>query len=160
MYYLHAQNPTPGATIAGRTGSDPAQLAAAVRSEIRAIDRDLPVANIRTMERVVADSTAQPRIVTGMVALFAALAALLAGMVLYGVISFSVAQRSHELGVRMALGETRGDVLWLVVGEGMRLTAAGIVLGLAAAFALTRLMASLLFGVRATDPWVFAWSRL
>ena len=156
MYFLHAQNPTPGATIAVRTGSDPAQLAAAVRSEIRAIDRDLPVANIRTMERVVADSTAQPRIVTGLVALFAALAALLAAMGLYGVISYSVAQRSHELGVRMALGATRGDMLRLVVGEGMRLTAAGVVLGLAAAFALTRLMASLLFGVRATDPWVFA----
>jgi putative ABC transport system permease protein len=155
MYYLHARNPTPGATIAVRTGSDPAQLSAAVRSEIRAIDRDLPVANIRTMERVVADSTAQPRIVTGLVALFAALAALLAAMGLYGVISYSVAQRSHELGVRMALGATRGDMLRLVLGEGMRLTAAGVVLGLAAALALTRLMASLLFGVRATDPWVF-----
>jgi putative ABC transport system permease protein len=156
MFFLYAQSPTPSATIAVRTASEPAQLASTVRTAIRAVDRDLPVANIRTMERVVAESMAQPRIVTGLVTIFASLAALLAAMGLYGVIAYSVAQRSHELGVRMALGATRGDLLRLVVGEGMRLTAAGVVLGLAAAFALTRLMASLLFGVRATDPWVFA----
>jgi putative ABC transport system permease protein len=139
-----------------RTESDPLQLASAVRSEVKAIDPNQPVANVRTMEQAVTESVARRRFIMLLLSLFAAMALVLTVVGLYGVISYSVTQRTHEFGVRMALGAQARDVLRLVVRDGLRLTALGVGIGLAAAFALTRGMASLLFNVSASDPLTFA----
>jgi len=138
-----------------RTKGDPLSLAGALRNEVRAIDPDQPVSAMRPMAEWVDSSVAQPRYRTTLFGLFAALAMILAATGIYGVMSYSVAQRTHEIGVRMALGARRAHVLKLVVGQGMLITLIGVVIGLAAAFALTRVMASLLFGVTARDPITF-----
>ena len=145
----------PGMNLAIRTQSDPSNLAAAVRKEVQAIDRDQPVSATRTMSEWVDRSTSTPRYRTTLLALFAALAMVLAATGIYGVMSYSVAQRTHEIGVRMALGARRFDVLRLVVQQGMLVVSVGLAIGLVAAYILTRLMASLLFGVTAKDPMTF-----
>ena len=144
-----------GMNLVVRTHGDPMSLAGAVRNEVRSIDPDQPVAAVRPMTEWVDSSVAQPRFQTTLFGLFGALAMILAATGIYGVMSYSVAQRTHEIGVRMALGARRADVLKLVVGQGMLLTMIGVVIGLLAAFALTRVMASLLFGVTARDPITF-----
>jgi putative ABC transport system permease protein len=131
-------------------------IVGALRNEVRAIDPDQPIAAVRPMTEWVDSSVAAPRYRTMLFGMFAALAMILAATGIYGVMSYSVAQRTHEIGVRMALGAARFDVLKLVVGQGMLLTLIGVVLGLAGAFGLTRVMASLLFGVTAKDPITFA----
>lgn len=138
-----------------RTQGDPLSLVPAVRKEVQAIDRDQPIAAVRTMDEWVDRSTATPRYRTTLLGLFAGLAMILAATGIYGVMSYSVAQRTHEIGVRMALGARRGDVLRLVVSQGMLLVVVGLAIGLIAAFGLTRLMESLLFGVTAKDPITF-----
>jgi putative ABC transport system permease protein len=139
-----------------RTKGDPLSIAGALRNEVRAIDPDQPVSAIRPMTEWVDSSVATPRYRTLLFGMFAALAMILAATGIYGVMSYSVAQRTHEIGVRMALGARRADVLKLVVGQGMLLTVIGVVVGLVAAFALTRVMESLLFSVTAKDPVTFA----
>jgi putative ABC transport system permease protein len=139
-----------------RTQGDPLSLTGAVRKEVRAIDPDQPISSVRPMTDWVDSSVAVPRYRTTLFALFAALAMVLAATGIYGVMSYSVAQRTHEIGVRMALGARRADVLKLVVGQGMLLTLIGVALGLLAAFGLTRGMQSLLFGVTTKDPITFA----
>jgi putative ABC transport system permease protein len=141
--------------IAIRTKGDPNNLAAVVRKEVRAIDPDQPIAAVKPMEAWLDESVAAPRYRTTLLALFALVALLLAATGIFGVMSYSVSQRTHEIGVRMALGARQLDVLRLVVRQGMTLVVIGVALGVAGAIALTRVMASLLFGVTAKDPVTF-----
>lgn len=141
-----------------RTKSDPMNLAAAVRREVQAIDMDQPIANIKTMEQWQTESVASPRYRTMLLGLFAGVALLLAAIGLYGVMSYSVTQRTHEIGIRMALGASSNDVMKMVLRQGMSLTVFGVGLGLVGAFALAKFMSSLtnmLYGISAADPWTF-----
>ncbi len=139
-----------------RTAGDPMRLLPAIRNEIRAVDRSTPIANIRTMEQVMKTSIARQNFSMVLFASFAVLAMVLAAVGIYGVMAYSVSQRKHELGIRIALGAKHGDMLRLVVGQGMLLAGAGITAGLLAAFFATRLLASLLFGVTARHTPTFA----
>jgi predicted permease len=138
-----------------RTGSDPLRLAAAIKSAIWSVDSDQPVSNIQTMDEVLSQAVAQPRFYMVLLGIFAALALMLGSVGLYGVMAYSTAQRTQEIGVRMALGAEPQDVLRLVLMRGAKLTVAGLCLGLAGALAVTHLMKSLLFGVGANDPLTF-----
>lgn len=135
-----------------RSAADPASLTPAIRREFLAADAQLSISKVRSMDQVISESTARQNFNTLLLTIFAGLALLLAAIGIYGLMSYSVEQRLQELGIRMALGAGGGDMLRLVVGQGMRLTIIGAILGLAAAFGLTRLLASLLFGVKTTDP--------
>jgi len=131
-------------------------LVVPVRDAIASIDRNVSVSEVATMEDIVAHSNSRPRFYLLLLGSFAAVAVVLAALGIYGVMSYSVSRRFHEIGIRMALGAERGDLVRLVVGEGMRVALVGTAAGLAGAFAVTRLMSSLLYGVRATDPVTFA----
>jgi len=139
-----------------RSSSDPAALSSAVQAEFRAVDSMVPVSKVRTMEQVISESTARQSFNMLLLAIFAGLALLLAAIGIYGLMSYTVEQRRQEIGIRMALGAGRGDMLKLIVRHGMILAATGVVIGLAAAFGLTRVLASLLFGVKTTDPLTYA----
>jgi putative ABC transport system permease protein len=157
IYLPHTQSPSPLMTLVVRTRSaDPTSVAASVRGEIRALDRDIPVTSMRAMEQVLAASVSQRRFSMLLLGIFAGVALLLAAVGIYGVMAYSVTQRTHEIGIRMALGAQGGDILKLVVGQGMILALIGVAIGLAAALLLTRVMMSLLFNVSATDPLTFA----
>jgi ABC-type antimicrobial peptide transport system permease subunit len=139
-----------------RAKSDPLRLRTAIEGEFRAVDGLMPVTREKLMEQVVADTIARDRFTMLLLSVFAGIALLLAAIGIYGLISYSVEQRRQEIGVRMALGAGRSEVLRLIFGQGMKLAAAGVVLGLALAFGLTRVLSSLLFGVQAVDPLTFA----
>jgi putative ABC transport system permease protein len=155
-YVPHAQWIDSYMTLVVRTSIDPASLAAAVRSEIRAMDGSAPVYDVTTMRQKVSSSLAQRRFTLALLSVFAAIALLMAAIGIYGVISYAVVQRTHEIGIRVALGAQTVDVMKLIVGQGMILAAAGVLIGLVGALGLTRLMEGLLFGVSATDPLTFA----
>ncbi|HXG68904.1 MAG TPA: ABC transporter permease [Blastocatellia bacterium] len=156
MYTPYPQTTAGVMNIVMRTTGDPASVIAAARSQAQLLDRDLPVYDIKPMEERLSESVAQPRFNTLLLTIFAAVALALAVVGIYGVMSYSVTQRTHEIGIRMALGAGRGDVLRLVVGQGMALALVGVGVGLAGAYFLTRWLESLLFGVTATDPATFA----
>jgi len=156
MYMPHLQSPSSGMTVIIRTTGEPRAFAAAVREQVRALDHDVPVTHVRTMAEVFGTSVAQPRFSMLVVGLFAALALALSAVGIYGVMAYSVSRRAHEIGVRMALGARGGQVLTLVLREGMTTAIAGIAIGLFGAFALTRVMATLLYGVSTKDPFTFA----
>jgi predicted permease len=143
-------------TFVARTDGDPAALAPSLRSAVWGLDRSLPISEVQTMERVVSLATARERFQTLLLAVFAMTAAILAAIGIYGVMSFTIAKRTREIGVRMALGAGRGDVLRLIVGQGMSVALFGAAAGLAGALLLTRLMRGLLYGVGPGDPITYA----
>ena len=144
-----------GGFLVVRTAGDPMALAGAIRSQVRSLDPNIPVANIRPMTEVVAASLATPRLTGFLMGTFAAIALPLAAVGIYGVLSYLVARRTHEIGIRLAVGADRSQVLALVLKQGLTLAGTGIVTGLIAAFLLTRLMQSLLYQVRPSDPTTF-----
>jgi putative ABC transport system permease protein len=156
VYWTHPQLTYSEMTLVARTDNDPTALADPVRRVIQSIDPSQPVADVRTMESWIGESVARARFGTLLLTVFASLALLLAAVGIYGVISYTVTQRTHEIGIRMALGARTRDVLRLVARQGLWLTLCGVCLGLAGAFALTRVMSGLLYGVSATDPLTFA----
>ncbi len=151
IYWPHPREAYQFMNFVLRGGINPGTLSAAAVKEIHALDPDQPVADIRTLDLVVAKSIARPRFNALLLAIFAGVALVLASVGIYGVMNYSAAQRTQEIGIRMALGAKPGDILRLVVGHGMKLTLAGIVIGVIASLALTRVMANLLFGITATD---------
>jgi len=145
----------PTMTWVVRTAANPRAAASYTRAAIHAVDAKLGISDVATMEEVLADATSDRRLNMLLFALLGGLALVLATVGVYGVVAYSVTQRTHEIGVRMALGAQRSDVLRLVLGQGAKMALAGVAVGLVAALALTRLMANLLFAVGATDPLTF-----
>jgi putative ABC transport system permease protein len=156
-YYLpHAQVPFSQMVVVVKTANDPRSLIAGVTKEVAAMDPDLPLFGVKTMEEYLAASVATPRFNTTLLSIFAGVALVLTVVGLYGVMSYSVAQRTNEIGIRLALGAQSRDVLLMIVKQGSFLIVLGLGIGLSGAYAATRLMASLLFGVTAKDPFTFA----
>jgi putative ABC transport system permease protein len=149
------QNYSPLATVAVRTSGRPEAVISAVRSQVQSLDTNLALTQIQTIEEVIGQGLWAPRMGAALLAVFGGLALVLAIIGVYGVLSYSVNQQTREIGIRMAMGAQSGRVLRLVVGQGMRLAGAGLVLGLLVAFAAMRVLGSLLFGVSAHDPLTF-----
>jgi len=155
MFSPYYQVTMPFGTVLVRTRTDPAAMISAVRGAMQEIDRDLPLYGIKTVSDVISESVAPRRLNMLLLGIFAGLALVLAAVGLYGVISYSVSQRTREIGIRMALGASHNSVLRLVVGQGLVLSVAGVAIGVTASFFLTKFMATLLFGVSPTDPMTF-----
>ncbi|MGA9996777.1 MAG: FtsX-like permease family protein, partial [Pyrinomonadaceae bacterium] len=156
FYLSYLQSPQPEMSLVARTtSSDAAGLANAVQGVVLQLDKDQPVSDVKTMNQLLGESTAPRRFNMLLLGIFAFIALVLASVGIFGVMSYTVTQRTHEIGIRMALGARVADVFKLVVGQGMTLVLIGVCLGTLGAFAVTRLMSSLLFGVSATDPLTF-----
>ena len=150
MHVPHTQLAIGLMTFVVRTGLDPHSLVSGMAAAVRGLDPELPLADVRAMEEVIDQTLARPRVVAVLLSVFAAMALVLAGVGVYGVMAFSVAERTHEIGVRMALGATPESVLRLVIGDAFRLVAIGVAVGLVAALALTQVLRALLFDTDAT----------
>jgi putative ABC transport system permease protein len=155
-YVPQAQIPIGRLTVIVRTAGDPSILARPLAETVRSIDPDLPAYNVKTVEEYLDGTIAIPRFNSMLLGIFAGLALVLTAVGLYGVISYGVAQRTHEIGIRMALGAQPTEMMRLIVRQGLRLALLGVGLGLVAALAFTHFLSSLLFGVTATDPVSFA----
>jgi putative ABC transport system permease protein len=155
MYAVHTQTPRRSLNLVLRTSGDPMGLVSAIRSRVSEVDGELPLSNVRTMEQILSDSILRPRFNMLLITIFAVVAMTLASVGVYGVIAYSVTQRTHEIGVRIALGARPRDIFKMVVGQGLKLAITGVGAGVVAAFALTRVMVGLLYGVEATDPLTF-----
>jgi ABC-type antimicrobial peptide transport system permease subunit len=155
FYEPFAQAPLPAVTLVVRTDATPGSIAGGIRSVAHELDRDLPVGQIRTIDEILGQVVAPQRFSVLLLVAFAMSAIFLAAIGLYSVVAYSVSQRTTEVGIRVAYGARRHDIVWLVLREGLSLTLAGILVGLAASLAAGRLMESLLFGVPATDPLTF-----
>lgn len=155
VYFPYLQIPAPSMSVVVRTVSNPLSAVGAVKSQIQTIDKDLPIGDAETMQQLLAESSSGRRFNTLLLTLFATVAVMLAVVGIYGVMSYSVTQRTHEIGIRMAVGAQPSDVFRIVIGQGMLLAVVGVAFGLVGAFALTRLMTTMLFGVEPTDPLTF-----
>jgi putative ABC transport system permease protein len=156
-YLSYLQFPERSMSLVIRTqAADPMSTASSIRGVVQQVDKDQPLSSIKTMEQLLSESVAQRHFNMLLLGIFSAVALMLAAIGIFGVMNYSVSQRTHEIGIRMALGAQGRDVLKMVVGQGMILALVGVVIGLVAAFALTRVMSNLLFGVSATDPLTFA----
>src|SRR5689334_3772706 len=156
LYFADKQNPFQNNAIVIRSIVEPGSIAPALRQAVAEVDRTVPVSEVQTMEHIVSESVTQPRFNVFLLGLFGGIALLLSAAGIYGVTSYTVTQRTHELGIRLALGAQVGDVLKLVLGQGMLVIGIGLALGLVASFALMRLLRSLLFGIGENDPLTFA----
>jgi predicted permease len=156
VYWPHPELVMSGMTILVRASSDPLALLSTIRNQLQQLDPELPMAAVATMDQLLADSLSRSRFTMLLLGIFAAVALVLAAVGIYGLIAYSVTQRTQELGIRIALGAERHDVLRLVLTEGTRLTLLGVAIGVLAAIAFSRLLSTLLFGVSATDPLTFA----
>jgi len=155
IYWPYFQFPQNFNAFVVRTEGDPNRLIAPIKERIWSVDRNLPISKIATMDQLISDSLARRRLYMVLLSVFAGAALLLAAVGIYGVMSYSVSQRIHEMGVRIALGAQARDVMTLVMKRGLSVALLGMTIGIAAAFAMTRLMSSLLFGISATDPFAF-----
>jgi putative ABC transport system permease protein len=156
VYWPMPELPYSRMTILVRTSGDPLNLVSAARGELHQMDAELPMSQVSTMDQLLSDSLSRSRFTMFLLGVFAAVALVLTAVGIYGVIAYNVAQRTHEIGIRMALGAQRRNVLGLVLGQGTRLTFVGVGVGIVASLALTRLMESLLYGVSTRDPLTFA----
>jgi len=155
LYFSAQQDLWPAMSLVVRSTVEPSSLSASVRQAVNEVDRSVPVADVKPMDHIVSESITQPRFNLFLLGLFGAVAIVLSAAGIYGVTAYTVTQRTHELGIRIALGAQVGDVLKMILGQGMAVIGVGLVVGLAAAFALTRLLRSLLFGVGENDPLTF-----
>jgi putative ABC transport system permease protein len=156
MYFPYLQMPLPFMVMVVRTTIDPANMIGTVRTQTLEVDKDQPVSNIKTMDQLISASVSRPRLRTLLIGLFAAVAMVLAMIGVYGLLSYSVTQRSREIGIRMALGAQRSDVLKQIMKQGITLALVGIVIGAVLALVLTRVLGSMLYGISTTDPFTFA----
>jgi putative ABC transport system permease protein len=156
IYYPARQAPFRNTTVVLRTADDPRRTIADVRSRLSSVDPSLPMAHVTTLEQNVSNAVARPRFQTLLLGSFAGLALLLGASGLYGILSYGVVRRRREIGIRLALGGAPADIRRMIVGEGLRLVAAGVGTGLALAFVITRYLEALLFGVSARDPITFS----
>jgi putative ABC transport system permease protein len=156
IYFPFIQRPVSRMDVLVRAKGSPGALASAVKAQLWSVDKDLPATYLSTMDHLISESLSRPRFDAMLLAAFAGLALLLAMVGLYGVIAYGVSQRTQEIGVRMALGAQRADILRLVLSQGVLLTAAGVVAGLAISLAMTRAISGLLYGVSAFDPITYA----
>jgi putative ABC transport system permease protein len=155
VYFPHAQRPYSDMALVIKTAGDALALAPSIQRQVLAVDPDQPVYKVATMQQLMADSVARSRLSMLLLAVFAAAALLLAAVGIYGIVAYTVAQRLHEMGIRMALGASRFDLIRLVLAQSLRTALIGIAVGLVGAAFLTRFLSSLLFSVRAADPVTF-----
>jgi putative ABC transport system permease protein len=156
MYVAHPQYPDRGMSFVVRTALGADKVASAIKLEIAALSPNLPIYNVRTMERLISESIARQRLLTVLFGIFAAIALALASIGIYGVMSYNVGQRSHEIAIRRALGAERGEIIRMVIGQGMLMAVAGIGIGLGLALILGRTLSGLLFGVSYLDAATYA----